>query len=168
MGRHNILKPDFWVPVAFIPEVEKKHDDSDGKSTQIKLTLGAEGNVIANPTTQAQPIFNQGTVKQYLKWINSLNSILQGQSVMELYRFALQSLPGTYKSSWQREWDATSLKLSTVAGISMESANQLWTSSMMNLTVHVLKYACAGYKQKRYKERHLFLGNQAGVRHFID
>jgi hypothetical protein len=37
------------VTVPFITEVEKEHDDYDGKPPQIKLTLDAEGNAIANP-----------------------------------------------------------------------------------------------------------------------
>jgi hypothetical protein len=56
-----------------------------GKPTSIKLLLDAAGNPIANPTTQVQPIFNQGTVEQYFKWIKSLMSIPQGQSVTDHY-----------------------------------------------------------------------------------
>jgi hypothetical protein len=41
----------------------------------------------------------------------------------------------------------------------------------MALTVHVLKDTRAGFKQKRYMERNLFIGNHytgGGVRAFID
>jgi hypothetical protein len=91
MGRNNILKPDFKVPVPFIPEVEKEHGDYDGNPQQIKLTSDAEGNPIADQTTQVRPIISHDTVKQYFKWINSLNSILQGQLVMEHCRLERQS-----------------------------------------------------------------------------
>jgi uncharacterized alpha/beta hydrolase family protein len=130
--------------------------------------LDAEGNTIANPTTQVQPIFNQDTVKQYFKWIKSLISILQGQLVMEHYRLALQSLGGTGKASWQVEWDAAIPQLAAAAGISTEATMQLWSSSIMNLTVHVLKDASAGCNQKCYMERHLILAKQTGVRNFMD
>jgi hypothetical protein len=118
MGRNNILKPYFKVPVPFIPEVEKERDNSDGNPPQIKITVDAEGNAIANTTTQIQPIFNQGTLEQYSKWINSLNTILQGQSVTEHYCLALQSLRGTGKAFWQhdcrRSWSQYGISYSTV------------------------------------------------------
>jgi hypothetical protein len=38
----------------------------------------------------------------------------------------------------------------------------------MKLRVHVLTYARAGFKHKRYMEMHLFLGYQTGVRYFTD
>jgi hypothetical protein len=38
----------------------------------------------------------------------------------------------------------------------------------MKLTIHVLKDTRAGFKQIRYMERHLFIGNNTGVRVFMD
>jgi hypothetical protein len=78
MGKSNY--PDYKVPVPFIPETEK---DS------------YEGDFIDNLMTQVQPVYNQCTVEQYFKWLKSLNLILQGQTITEKFRVALQTLRGT-------------------------------------------------------------------------
>jgi hypothetical protein len=62
----------------------------------MKLTLDINGEFSDNLTTQVQPVYNQGTVKKYFKWLNSLNSILRGQTITEKFRLALQMLRGTY------------------------------------------------------------------------
>jgi hypothetical protein len=74
MGESNY--PDNKVPVPFIPETEKDPDEGDNKPVSMKLTLDINGEFIDNPTTQVQPMYNQGTVEQYFKWLKSLNSIL--------------------------------------------------------------------------------------------
>jgi hypothetical protein len=69
-----------------------------------------------------QPIFNGGTTEQFLKWFQSLSSLLDGQTVGEHFRLALQALRGTDKALWQGEMDLTSPKLAEAAGLSVESA----------------------------------------------
>jgi hypothetical protein len=116
-------------------------------------------------------VYNQGTVKQYLKWRNSLNSILRGQTITEKFLLALQTLRGTDAALWQREWDAASPQIAEAAGIDPELQELLLRNAIMALTVHVLKDPRAGFKQKRYMERNLFIGNHStggGVRAFLD
>jgi hypothetical protein len=130
--------------------------------------LDADGESIDNPTAQVQPIFNQGTETQFFKWNKSLIYIMQGQSVTEHYRLALQFLRGTDKALWQFELDIAGPLLVADYGISLDASAYLWYASITKLTVHVLKDACAAFKQKRYMECHLFKGNQTGLRNFMD
>jgi hypothetical protein len=74
----------------------------------MKPTLDINGAFIDNPTTQVQPVYNQGTVEQYFKWLKSLNSILRGQTI------------GTDAALWQRQWDAASPQIAEAAGIDPE------------------------------------------------
>jgi hypothetical protein len=106
MGKGN--HPDYKVPIPFIPETENDPDDRDKKGVSMNLTLDVNGDSINNPTMQVQPVYNQGTVKQYLKWLKSLNSILRGQKITEKFRLALQTLRRTDAALWQREWDTVS------------------------------------------------------------
>jgi hypothetical protein len=62
MGGNNY--PDYKVSVPFIPEAGKDPDEGDKKGVSMKLTLDTNGTFIDNPTTQVQPVYNQGTVKQ--------------------------------------------------------------------------------------------------------
>jgi hypothetical protein len=105
------------VPVPFVPEKEKENDESDVKPPQVKLTLDARCATITNPTAQVQPIFNKDTVEHYFKLINNISSVLAGQSLMEHYCLTLQSLHGTDKALWQREWAIACPQNSAVAGI---------------------------------------------------
>ena len=148
MGKNSIKKPDFKVPVPFVIEPDKESDESDLKGVSVKLLLDAQGKKISNPTTQVQPVYHQGTVEQFFKWVKSLNSILLGQTITEHFRLALQSLRGTDKALWQREWDAASPALADAAGISPDAAMALLRKAIMSLTQHVLKDDHAGYKQK--------------------
>jgi hypothetical protein len=169
MGKSNY--PDYKVPVRFIPEAEKDPDEGDKKGVSMKLTLDINGAFIDNPTTHVQPVYNQGTVEQYFKWLKSLNSILRGQTITEKFRLALQTLRGTDAALWQREWDAASPKIAEAAGIDPELQELLLRNAIMALTVHVLKDPRAGFKHKRYMERNLFIGNHStggGVRAFLD
>jgi hypothetical protein len=93
MGKSNY--PDYKVPVPFIPEAEKDPDEGDKKGVLMRLTLDINGAFIDNLMTQVQPVYNQGTVEQYFKWLKSLNSILRGQTITEKFRLALQTLRGT-------------------------------------------------------------------------
>jgi hypothetical protein len=86
----------------------------------MKLNLDINGELIDNQTTQVQPVYNQGTVEQYFKWLKSLNSILRGHTIMEKFRLALQTLRGTDAAFWQREWDASSPQIAEAAGIDPE------------------------------------------------
>jgi hypothetical protein len=149
--------PDYKVPVSFIPETEKDTDEGDKKVFSIKLTLDINGEFIANPTTQVQPVYNQGTVKKYGKWLRSLNSIIKGHNITEKFRLALQALRGTDAALWQREWDVASPQISEAAGIDPELQELLLRNAIMALTVHVLKDPRAGFKQKCYMERNLFI-----------
>jgi hypothetical protein len=124
----------------------------------VKLTLDINGAFIDNPTTQVQPVYNQGTVEQYFKWLKSLKSILRGQTITEKFRLALQTLKGTETALWQREWDATSPQIVEAAGIDPELQELLLQNAIMALTVHVLKDLRAGFRQKLYMERNLFIG----------
>jgi hypothetical protein len=92
MGENNTQKPDLMVPLPLSLRLRRTIYEPDGKPPQIKLTLDAEEKEIANPITQVQPIFNQGTIELYFKWIKSLNSILAGQLITEHYHLALNSL----------------------------------------------------------------------------
>jgi hypothetical protein len=71
MGKSNY--PDYKVPIPFIPEAEKDPYEGDKKVVSMKLTLDINGAFIDNPMIQVQPVYNQGTVKQYFKWLKSLN-----------------------------------------------------------------------------------------------
>jgi hypothetical protein len=116
-------------------------------------------------------VYNQGTVEQYFKWLNSINSILRGQTITEKFRLALQTLRGTDAALWQREWDAASPQIAEAAGIDPELQELLLWNAIMALKVHVLKDPREGFKQKCYMERNLFIGNHStggGVRAFLD
>jgi hypothetical protein len=67
MGKGN--HPNYKVPVPFIPETEKDPDDGDKKGVSMKPNLDVNGDLIDFTTTQVQPVYNQGTIKQYFKWI---------------------------------------------------------------------------------------------------
>jgi hypothetical protein len=96
--------------------------------------------LIGNPTTQVQPVYHQGTVEQYFKWLKSLNLILRGQTITKKFRLALQTLRGTDAALWQRKWDAASPQITEEAGIDLELHEILLRNTIMALTVHVLKY----------------------------
>jgi hypothetical protein len=100
MGKSNY--PDYKVPILFIPETKKDPDEGDKKGVSMKLTLNINGEFIGNPTTQVQPVYNQGTVEHYLEWLKSLNLILRGQTTTEKFRLDLQMLRGTDAALWQR------------------------------------------------------------------
>jgi hypothetical protein len=168
MGKDNHKEPDFLVPIPYIPEDEEEADPSDGKPPSIKLLLDADGKKIDKPSVQVQPIFNGGTTEQFFKWSQSLSSLLDGQTVCEHFRLALQALRGPDKALWQREMDYASPKLAETAGLSETASEKLFYDSIMKLTVHVLKDPRAGFKQVRYMERHLFIGKNTGVRVFMD
>jgi hypothetical protein len=76
---------------------------SDKKGVSMKLTLDINGAFIDNPTTQVQPVYNQGTVEQYFKWLKSLNSIIRVHTITEKFCISLQTLRGTDAALWQRE-----------------------------------------------------------------
>jgi hypothetical protein len=169
MGRSNY--PDYKVPILFIPEMEKDPDEGEKKGVSMKLTLYINGEFIDNPTTQVQPVYNQGTVEQYFKWLKSIDSILRGHTIKETFRLALQRPRGTDAALWKREWDAASPQIAEAAGIDPELQELLLRNAIMALTVHVWKDPRAGFKQKRYMECNLFIGNHltgGGVRAFLD
>jgi hypothetical protein len=169
MGESNY--PDYKVPIPFIPEAEKDPDEGDKKGVSMKLTLDINGAFIHNSMTQVQPVYNQGTVEQYFKWLKSLKSILRGQTITNKFRLALQTLRGTDAALWQREWDAASPQMVEAVGIDPELQELLLQNAIMALTVHDLKDPRAGFKQKRYMEHNLFIGNHStggGVRAFLD
>jgi hypothetical protein len=87
MGESNY--PDYKVPVPFIPEKKKDMDEGDKKRASMKLTLDINGEFMDTPTTQVHPLYNQGTVEHYFKWLKSLKSILQGQTITKKFRLAL-------------------------------------------------------------------------------
>jgi hypothetical protein len=137
----------------------------------MKLTLYINGAFIDNPTSQVQPVYNQGTVEHYFKWLKSLNSIIRGQTSTEKFRLALQTLRGMDAALWQHEWDAASPQIAEAAGIDPELQELLLRNAIMAITVHVLKDPRAGFKQKRYMELNLSIGNHStggGVRAFLD
>jgi hypothetical protein len=67
----------------------------------------------------------------------------------EHFRLALQALRGTDKAFWQREMDLASQTLAESAGLLLEASEKLWYDSIMKLTINVLKYPRAGFKQIR-------------------
>jgi hypothetical protein len=168
MGKDKRKGPDFLVPIPYVSEEEKEADPSDGKPPLIKLLLDTKDKKIDNPTIQVQPIFNGGTTEQFFQWIQSLSSLLDGQTVGEHFSLALQALQGTDKALWQREMDLASPKLVEAAGLSVENAEKLLYESIMKLTIHVLKDPRAVFKQLRYMEHFLFIGKNTGVRVFMD
>jgi hypothetical protein len=137
----------------------------------MKLTLEINGAFIDNPTTQVQPVYSQGTVEQYFKWLKTISSILRGQTLTEKFRLALQTLRGTDDVLWQREWDAASPQITEAAGIDPELQELLLQNAIMALTVHVLKDPREVFKHKHYMEHNLFIRNHSaggGVRAFLD
>jgi hypothetical protein len=168
MGKDNHRAPDFKVPIPYIPEDEKESDPSDGKPPSVNLLFDSAGKAIDNPTVQVQPIFNGGTTTQFFKWFQSLSSLLEGQTIGECFRLALQALRGTDKALWQREMDLASPKLAESGGISDEAAEIIWYDSIMKLTIHVLKDPRSGFKQIRYIERFLWIGKNTGIWNFMD
>jgi hypothetical protein len=72
---------------------------------------------------------------------------MEGQSVSENLRLALQSLRGTDKALWQRELDLISPQIAAAAGMSDEAAEKLWYDSVRKFTIHLLKDPRAGFKQ---------------------
>jgi hypothetical protein len=168
MGKDNQKGPDLLVPIPYVPEDEKEADPSDGKPPSVKLLLDSEGKKIDNPTVQAQPISNGGTNEQFFKRFQRLSSLLEGQTVGEYFRLALHFLRGTDKALWQREMDLASPKLAESAGLSLEASENLWYDSIMKITIHLLKYPRAGFKQVIYMEPFLWIGKNTGVRVFMD
>jgi hypothetical protein len=102
MGKDNHKGPDFLVPIPYVPEDEKEGDPSDSKPPSVKLLLDSEGKKIDNPMVQVQPIFNGGTTEHFFKWFQNLSSLLEGKTVGEHFRLALQALRGIDKALWQR------------------------------------------------------------------
>jgi hypothetical protein len=169
MGEIN--HPDYKVMVPFIPETEKDPNEGDKKGVSMKLTWDINGEFIDNRTTQVKPVYNQGTAEQYFKWLKSLNSILRGQNITEKFRLALKTLRETDAALWKCGWDAASPQTAEAAGINPELQELLLWNAIMALTVHVFKDPLAGFKQKRYMEQNLFIGNHltgGGVRAFLD
>jgi hypothetical protein len=74
----------------------------------MELTLGINPEFINNPMTQVQPVYNQGTIEQYFKWMKSFIYILRGQTIKEKFHLTLQTLRGNDAALWQREWDVAS------------------------------------------------------------
>jgi hypothetical protein len=64
-----------------------------------------------------------GLLNNFFKWFQSLSSLLDGHTVCEHYRLALQALRGTDKALWQREMYYASPKLAETAGLS-ETASE--------------------------------------------
>jgi hypothetical protein len=169
MGKSNY--PDYKVPVPFIPEAEKDTDEGDKKGVSMKLTLDINGAFIENPTTQVQPLYSQGTVEKYFKWLKSLNSILRGQTITENFRLVLQTLRGRDSVLWQHKWDAASPTIAEAAGIEPELQELLLRNAIVALKVHVLKDPRAVFKQKRYTKRYPSIRNHStggGLRAFLD
>jgi hypothetical protein len=92
MGKDNNRAPVFKVPIPYIPEDEKEADPSNGKPPSVNLLLDTKGEAIDNPTIPFQPIFNGGTTEKKFKWVQSLISLLKGQSVGEHFSLMLQVL----------------------------------------------------------------------------
>jgi hypothetical protein len=92
MGKENHRVSDFKVPLPYIPEDEKEADPSDGKPPSVKLLLDLAGKPIDSTTVHVQPILNGGTTELFSKWFQSLSSLLEGRTVGEHFRFALQAL----------------------------------------------------------------------------
>jgi hypothetical protein len=168
MGKDNHRAPYFKVPIPYTPEDEKEAEPYDGKPPSIKLLLDSAGNTIDNPTVQVQPIFNGGTTEHFLKWYQSLSSLLERKTVGEHFCLALQALRGTDKALWQRETDLASPKLAEYAGFLGEASEKIWYDSIMKLTIHVLKDTRAGFKQVRYIEHFLWICKHTGIRNFMD
>jgi hypothetical protein len=160
--------PDFMVPIPYVPEDGKEADPSDGKPPSVKLLLNSEGNIIDNPTVQVQLIFNGGTAEQFSKWFQSQSSLIEGKTVGEHFRLALQALRGTDKALWQRGLDLASRKLAESAGLSQEASQKLWYESIMKLKIHLLNDPRAEFKQVRYMEPFLWIGKNTGIRIFMD
>jgi hypothetical protein len=53
--------------------------------------------VIPNPTTDFLPLFYQGTIEQFFKWVLALKSIMVGHTFRECYAIAAKALKGIDK-----------------------------------------------------------------------
>jgi hypothetical protein len=83
----------------------------------------------------------------------------------------VQTLRGADSALWQCELDAASPQIAEAAGIDPELQELLLRNAIMALTMHVLKDPRARFKQKRFMELNLFIGNHSaggGVRAFLD
>jgi hypothetical protein len=94
------VKLDFKLPILFITEELNEQGETP---VVVKLQHTADGSVIPNPTTECLPLFYQGNIEQFLKWVLSLKYIMIGHTVRERYAVALQALKGTDKDLCQRE-----------------------------------------------------------------
>jgi hypothetical protein len=90
---------------------------------------------------------------------------MQSYSVRETYHVVLKTLRGTDKDFWQSEFNQTSLILANTAGISPEVERNTLDASIERLPGHLLSDTRAGFVQKRYIARHLFI-DKPGVRAF--
>jgi hypothetical protein len=95
-------KHDFKPPVPFIPENEKETAQGE-KPVAVKLQHDDNRLAIPNPTTEYLPLFYQGTIEQYFKWVQTLSSVMIGHAVQKRYAVALKALKGMDKDLWQRE-----------------------------------------------------------------
>ena len=78
MGRsaHQRNKPDFDPPIPFNPLPEKESEgNSAHKPLLIKVTTDKEGNALTAPTTEALEHYQNGTVKQFFKWIMNVERV---------------------------------------------------------------------------------------------
>jgi hypothetical protein len=140
MNKCNHL--DYKVAVPFIPQTERSYDETN---------LRYQWRVQSDDTIPA--VYNQGTIEQYFTWLKSLNSILRGQTIMEKFRLALQTLRGTDAALGQHKWDAAIPQIVEAARIDPELQELLLQNAIMALTVHILKHPRAGFKQKRYMDK---------------
>jgi hypothetical protein len=98
------VKLDFKLPTLFITE---KLNEQGETPVAVKLHHADDGYVIPNPTTECLPLFYQGNIEQFLKWVLSLKYIMICHTVRERYAVALQALKGTDKDLCQRELNTT-------------------------------------------------------------
>jgi hypothetical protein len=64
--------------------------------------------------------------------------------------------------------DLVSPKLAQAVGLSAKAPENLWYDSIMKLTIYVLKDPLAGFKQVRYMESYLLIGENTDLRVFMD
>jgi hypothetical protein len=94
MVKKKTNTPDFKVPIPFILKKDKDQDPKD-KSIVVKLTTNLTGEALPNRTNGLWPIFKQGTVEQYFKWISSFHNIMSNNIVRENYAVALKTMKGS-------------------------------------------------------------------------
>jgi hypothetical protein len=133
----------------------------------VKFQHAADRIDIPNPTAEYMTLFHQGTpVEQFLKWILSLKTIMQGHTISERYGVVPKSLKGTDKDLWQRVLNESMHMMNEVATPELER-EALFEFSLDRRNKYFLDDELAGVTQARCIKYYLWIGHLC-VRAFYD